>query len=1011
MQKKKTYFINRQQETTATGKSIKEIWRIRQRRHRENLTNEGKEKVKQYDRNRKRESRSSGDVFCKEENVSNSVSKNGKVTSEINEGKKENTFMKSAKEFVDESLGSPSKKDFLVEYFKSQGLSVNIEGVKKKKFSVLQLKSFKLQNRAADHRELVQRIVDHYGSLLKASKDLNQHYSTFYNLCQPIKQKVHRNSEKRMHNEAVIQEFFDMKSTTTSFPQARLCKKQFMNTTYEEGYFKYVDWCKDKGYPAVSNKTFHRLKPDNVYKLADTPENQCTCILCQNFKKDRQCIEKYGIKGVAKHTNEIILQSMCSVTDADLKEGVFREFGNYDCISRNCCNCGYKKKGSKVVRSDYYEKKIKEANPGIYKDKTIIEWQRWETFTRTSKKGTEIKRPDKVDKSGTYKQFLEQFLQDVHDMSLHLFNWKWHDKQFQFVKDNLDIGTLLMVLDFAQNYMNVHADEPQGCHWDHTQTVIHPIVIYRKCPVDGKIITEEHIMISDDLRHDKYAVKKFEEVSVSNLKNNENFEPCCIVQFCDNCSSQYKSKGPFQYISTSGVPTMRSYFGANHGKGPSDAATGRVKKALTQGRKSRKVELRTAFEVYQFIKKTFQRYEEDWRKRNGEKCNHFRQKVFFVTDIDRSDPIEAVTTKSSKKFSTIRSTGEDYIVEARNVACCCPGCMFQDCAACPNKHYAGEWKQFNLLTGKRVNDEVVSHWDNCNLVQNSSSIGNCSLNANEEDTPTNSICRTFERCERVSNTTSLSHSVSNTTQFNWNDVYMQLQSAADYNELSQIVSNLDLPELRSFPAKLNRIHEIDDIALQHLPTDAPKDYLPVKVYGDGNCCPRAICLALGLDPSENHKEMRIRICKEGVSNKNRYLNNSYLNSGCVNTYTRTTFPIIYAEMSEYRRSFGCIQGESIASRLIRWSAIAAQVYKKETFMVRRSGEWMGMWQLFQAANAIKRPICSVYPNWLAKQLRDDLNRTIVPFENIHREKEPIYIMWTSTAPDHNTPNHFVPLLK
>ena len=40
---------------------------------------------------------------------------------------------------------------------------------------------------------------------------------------------------------------------------------------------------------------------------------------------------------------------------------------------------------------------------------------------------------------------------------------------------------------------------------------------------------------------------------------------------------------------------MRSYFGANHGKGPSDSATGNVKKTLALGRKSRKFELRTAF--------------------------------------------------------------------------------------------------------------------------------------------------------------------------------------------------------------------------------------------------------------------------------------------------------------------------------------------------------------------------------------------------------------------------------
>ena len=156
---------------------------------------------------------------------------------------------------------------------------------------------------------------------------------------------------------------------------------------------------------------------------------------------------------------------------------------------------------------------------------------------------------------------------------------------------------LLSVLDFAQNYLNVYPDEPQAAHWDHTQTVIHPIVNFRICPKDGALIMEEHIIISDDLMHDKFAVKAFQEVSVNNLISN-GFIPSCIVQFCDNCSSQYKSKGPFQNISTSDIPTVRNYFGANHGKGPSDAATGRVKQALTKGRKSQKAELRNALEVH-----------------------------------------------------------------------------------------------------------------------------------------------------------------------------------------------------------------------------------------------------------------------------------------------------------------------------------------------------------------------------------------------------------------------------
>ena len=96
-------------------------------------------------------------------------------------------------------------------------------------------------------------------------------------------------------------------------------------------------------------------------------------------------------------------------------------------------------------------------------------------------------------------------------------------------------------------------------------------------------------------------MRDFIKASVSNLAS-EGFTPTSIIQFCDNCSSQYQSKGPFQYISMSEIPVVRNYFGANHGKGPSGAATGRVKMALTKARKSRKHELRMAREVYEYLK-------------------------------------------------------------------------------------------------------------------------------------------------------------------------------------------------------------------------------------------------------------------------------------------------------------------------------------------------------------------------------------------------------------------------
>ena len=50
------------------------------------------------------------------------------------------------------------------------------------------------------------------------------------------------------------------------------------------------------------------------------------------------------------------------------------------------------------------------------------------------------------------------------------------------------------------------------------------------------VTTEEHIMISDDLNHDKFAVRKFEELSLQHLKS-KGIAPKFIVIVSDNCKS------------------------------------------------------------------------------------------------------------------------------------------------------------------------------------------------------------------------------------------------------------------------------------------------------------------------------------------------------------------------------------------------------------------------------------------------------------------------------------------
>ena len=290
------------------------------------------------------------------------------VKEEINNG-----FKSSVKKIFKIGLNSPRKREILFDYCKKRGMKLECQDFKNrspdtspsvtKSVSVLQLKAFKMQNRVEDHRKMVELIKDTFGSLNKAAKALNIYYCTLWNLCQtPTKSKSNKRIIVMKDKMETLAKFYTQKSVTTNVPTARQSKKHFLTSTYDEAYCQYVKWCKDSDMVPVPFGTFYRLKPKDVYCVGKIPENHCCCRLCQNFHHDKVGISESKIKGIGTTTKEIILGSMCPVTDT--QGGVIKDYGYYKCISRNCKDCGKKK-----TFPDIYLKKIIDANPGIETDK------------------------------------------------------------------------------------------------------------------------------------------------------------------------------------------------------------------------------------------------------------------------------------------------------------------------------------------------------------------------------------------------------------------------------------------------------------------------------------------------------------------------------------------------------------------------------------------------------------------------------------------------------------------
>ena len=70
-----------------------------------------------------------------------------------------------------------------------------------------------------------------------------------------------------------------------------------------------------------------------------------------------------------------------------------------------------------------------------------------------------------------------------------------------------------------------------------------------------------------------------------------------------------------------------------------------------------------------------------------------------------------------------------------------------------------------------------------------------------------------------------------------------------------------------------------------------------------------------------------------------------------------------------------------------------RLYKQQVLDICKDGAFMGIWQIFQIANVVKRPIRSVHPNIGNPNVREDLHRTVYCIDNTCNVQTPLHIMW------------------
>ena len=241
--------------------------------------------------------------------------------------------------------------------------SVSCEKQSKSKVSVLQLQFLRKSNRVKEHQVLVKQLLKDYGSMRKASLETGVPYKSLHRICRPP--VISKRETKQVWTD--ICSFYTSNIISHKLPSVKSKGRRFLNLTLEECFSMYREGCARVGKANVSFSTFCKLRPKSVFKVDQTPDRQCICQQCENFRIAENQLIKVGVSGIPAHTTDCIKRSLCDIDSCDSSGDrndsfyqVTAECGKIECITRNCSRCGPTKLHLSVL----------EANPGL-EEKTI----------------------------------------------------------------------------------------------------------------------------------------------------------------------------------------------------------------------------------------------------------------------------------------------------------------------------------------------------------------------------------------------------------------------------------------------------------------------------------------------------------------------------------------------------------------------------------------------------------------------------------------------------------------
>ena len=1047
--------------------------RIRKKRWRAQSSDEVKERVKQYDRCRKRVQRSIQTPSRGSDPTYYSVLKASKnVRGILSDSPRMhvavlNHVMKHTKK-------SPRKVQLLHHSAHTSKFATPDQKIKmgrlqsgKLPSTVRKIAVLKSKKKHIKAMQLISELRSDY-TVQEISRNTGHDVKYLYRLFSPQKKRTQDDYTRKLTDimRDEVKRVYHDEEISYCLPDVRFANYRFMSMTLKEAYQLYLRKCQTKR--KVAESTFAALKPKNIRTIQETPLRGCKCEYCQNFGLLRETLLGLGFKGIPKNHAASIEVTWCQFRapctnsdDEDEDEDVIlkrdaqkQEFPSKACVERKCKNCGVSK----------FEVDIMQKNRQLIKQLKNVRWRQWIKVKYKSPDGKMKSKMDIVSEEGSSSRLLSKYFKQLKKMSRHQFMKLWQLHNFNMAKENLQPGQVLFVHDFSQNLLLSYQDEVGGKHWDHEQITVHPTSVLYACMTKDcdSLVHEEVIHITTDNSHDHKSVHQFVQTTIHHLEE-KGIEIKEIIEFTDHASSQYKSRFTFFNLSNMPIPITRHYFGVKHGKGPSDAAGANYKKFVRQA-VLRKMVFENCLQLGEYsmenyLKQNITHGHRDELKRNDCYLGHSLKRAFHHKEIENIKDAPAKVrplTGCRDWMHAVRNTGIAGIVEWRDYDCCCYGCITHS-GQCSYENLGDVWRRHSLTTHtkKQIAKLDFSGWmpsyvktkkhdveeserdveDSYGSKQYwSSSDDSLSglLSSNESDSSPEEDARSLSPEEIIISSDEEENERSQPQEPVESDVSVDSDDMELLEETSSSSSSESDNDIVDWKKKLKKFNSY-------------KTFTRLKGYVTRKALPPpAVSLKTQMDRDDHVDNTAKHFypfdgppgyipVKTGSDGNCLPRALSHLYFGHERNHLEVRCRIIHAGvlhedslLSQSVLSRGQARGSknvprmyaTISPKLLRKHRKLDRddirdVYQLELMGIRRDGEYMGVWQLHQSAVAFQRPLGSIFPYPASTSLRDELNRMILPLNSVFDTKQPVHVQWTPMSKDRQASDvcHFVCLLK